>query len=67
MFCCTGVLFNHESSLRSNEFVTKKIINMSKKIKKNKKIKLYLGNINIYRDWGWAPEYVKAFWLMLRA
>ena len=66
MFCCTGILFNHESSLRSNEFVTKKIINVSKKIKKNNKIKLYLGNINIYRDWGWAPEYVKAFWLMLQ-
>ncbi len=66
IFCCTGVLFNHESSLRSNEFVTKKIIDISKKIKKNKKLKLELGNINVYRDWGWAPEYVVAFWLMLQ-
>ena len=64
--CCTGILFNHESSLRSNEFVTKKIINISRKIKKNKKLKLKMGNINVYRDWGWAPEYVEAFWLMLQ-
>lgn len=66
ILCCTGILFNHESCLRSEEFVTKKIINISKKIKNNKKIKLRLGNINIYRDWGWAPEYVEAFWLMLQ-
>jgi GDPmannose 4,6-dehydratase len=66
IFCCTGILFNHESSLRSNEFVTKKIINGSNEIKKNNKKKLELGNINIYRDWGWAPEYVEAFWLMLQ-
>ena len=66
IYCCTGILFNHESSLRSDEFVTKKIINVAKKIKKNKKSKLRLGNINIYRDWGWAPEYVEAFWLMLQ-
>mgnify|MGYP001060604261 FL=1 len=66
IFCCTGILFNHESSLRSDEFVTKKIINISKKIKKNNRLKLKLGNINIYRDWGWAPEYVEGFWLMLQ-
>ena len=66
IFCCTGVLFNHESPLRSDEFVTKKIIDVSKKIKNNKNIKLKLGNINIYRDWGWAPEYVRAIWLMLQ-
>jgi GDPmannose 4,6-dehydratase len=66
IFCCTGVLFNHESALRSKEFVTKKIINTSNLIKKNKNIKLKLGNINVYRDWGWAPEYVEAFWLMLQ-
>jgi GDPmannose 4,6-dehydratase len=52
--------------LRSNEFVTKKIINCSKLIKKEKLKHLYLGNINIYRDWGWAPEYVEAMYLMLR-
>ena len=66
LFFCTGILFNHESILRSNEFVTKKIIDTAKKIKKNKNIKLKLGNINVYRDWGWAPEYVEAFWLMLQ-
>jgi GDPmannose 4,6-dehydratase len=64
--CCSGILFNHESPLRSNEFVTKKIINCSKLIKKEKLKHLYLGNINIYRDWGWAPEYVEAMYLMLR-
>ena len=64
--CCSGILFNHESPLRSNEFVTKKIINCCKLIKKGKLKYLYLGNINIYRDWGWAPEYVEAMYLMLR-
>jgi GDPmannose 4,6-dehydratase len=52
--------------LRSNEFVTKKIINHCKLIKKGKLKYLYLGDINIYRDWGWAPEYVEAMYLMLR-
>ena len=52
--------------MRSNEFVTKKIINHCKLIKKGKLKYLYLGNINIYRDWGWAPEYVEAMYLMLR-
>jgi len=66
LYACSGILFNHESSLRSDDFVTKKIINFSKKIKKNKKIKLRMGNIDVYRDWGWAPEYVKAIWLMLQ-
>ena len=64
--CCSGILFNHESPLRSSEFVTKKIINCCKLIKKGKLKYLYLGNINIYRDWGWAPEYVEAMYLMLR-
>jgi len=64
--CCSGILFNHESPLRSNEFVTKKIINHCKLIKKGKLKHLYLGNINIYRDWGWAPEFVEAMYLMLR-
>ena len=66
MFCVNGILFNHESSLRSNEFVTKKIILGYKKILKDKKHKLFLGNINIYRDWGWAPDFVQAYWLMLQ-
>ena len=64
--CCSGILFNHESPLRSDEFVTKKIIKHCQLIKKGKLKYLYLGDINIYRDWGWAPEYVKAMYLMLR-
>jgi len=64
--CCTAVLFNHESILRPKEVVTKKIILASKKMKINKRIKLRLGDVNIYRDWGWAPEYVEAFWRMLQ-
>ena len=66
IYCCTGVLFNHESPLRSKEFVTKKIVDTALRIKKDKKTKLNLGNINIFRDWGWAPEYVKAIWLMMQ-
>ena len=64
--CCSGILFNHESPLRSNEFVKKKIINDCKLIKKGKLKYLYMGDINIYRDWGWAPEYVEAMYLMLK-
>ena len=66
LYACSGILFNHESPLRSDKFVTKKIINVSKQIKKNNKVKLRMGNIDVYRDWGWAPEYVKAMWLMLQ-
>ena len=65
IFCCTGVLFNHESPLRSNNFVFKKIIEESKKIKKVGG-KITLGNIKIKRDIGWAPDYVKAMWKMLQ-
>ena len=65
LFCCSGILFNHESPLRSNKFVFKKIIEESKKIKK-KGGNIYLGNLNIERDIGWAPDYVKAFWKMLQ-
>ena len=66
IYCCTGILFNHESPLRSEEFVTKKIVDTALRIKKHKKTKLNLGNVNIFRDWGWAPEYVKAIWLMMQ-
>ena len=66
IYCCTGILFNHESPLRSKEFVTKKIIDTAIKIKKDKNVILRLGNVNIYRDWGWAPDYVKAIWLMMQ-
>ena len=64
--CCNGILFNHESPLRSEKFVTKKIINHCHLIKKGKIKYLYMGDINISRDWGWAPEYVEAMYLMLK-
>ena len=65
--CCTGILSNHESVLRSDKYVSKKIINGAKNIKRKKIKKLCLGNINTYRDWGWAPEYVSVFWKMLNS
>jgi GDPmannose 4,6-dehydratase len=66
LFACTGILFNHESPLRKERFVTKKIIATACRIAAGSNEKLILGNINIYRDWGWAPEYVEAMWLMLQ-
>ncbi len=65
IYCCSGILFNHESPLRSKNFVFKKIVDEAKKLKKNGG-KLNLGNINIKRDIGWAPDYVKAMWKMLQ-
>ncbi len=66
IFACTGILFNHESPLRPNRFVTKKIISTACRIYLGSKEKLTLGNLEIARDWGWAPEYVEAMWLMLQ-
>lgn len=66
LFCCCGILFNHESILRAVHFVTKKIISAAVRISKGSKEKLELGNIEIKRDWGFANEYVKAMWLMLQ-
>lgn len=66
LFACTGILFNHESPLRPDHFVTKKIISTACKIHRNKAQRLSLGNINIERDWGWAPDYVEAMWLMMQ-
>jgi GDPmannose 4,6-dehydratase len=66
LYACTGILFNHESPLRKERFVTKKIISTAFKISQGANIKLNLGNVNIRRDWGWAPEYVNAMWLMLQ-
>lgn len=66
LFACTGILFNHESPLRPDHFVTKKIISTACKIHRNKTQRLSLGNINIERDWGWAPDYVEAMWLMMQ-
>jgi GDPmannose 4,6-dehydratase len=66
LYACTGILFNHESPLRKERFVTRKIISTAYKISTGLNIKLSLGNININRDWGWAEEYVNAMWLMLQ-
>ncbi|OJW78854.1 GDP-mannose 4,6-dehydratase [Spirosoma sp. 48-14] len=63
---CTGILFNHESPLRPERFVTQKIVASACRIAKGSKEILVLGNIDIARDWGWAPEYVEAMWLMLQ-
>ena len=66
LFACTGILFNHESSLRPERFVTQKIIRTVKRIATGSSEKLILGRMDISRDWGWAPEYVEAMWLMLK-
>ena len=66
MFISCGILFNHESPLRGLEFVTKKITNSISRIKYGLDKKLFLGNINAKRDWGYAGDYVKAMWLMLQ-
>ena len=66
IYACTGILFNHESPLRPYRFVTKKIIATACRISKGSNEKLHLGNIAIQRDWGWAPDYVEAMWLMLQ-
>jgi GDPmannose 4,6-dehydratase len=66
IFACSGILFNHESPLRPSRFVTKKIVTAAHRIASGSKERLYLGNISIARDWGWAPEYVEAMWLMLQ-
>ncbi|MDD2733771.1 MAG: GDP-mannose 4,6-dehydratase [Desulfuromonadaceae bacterium] len=66
LFACTGILFNHESPLRPERFVTQKIICAARRIAEGSTEKLHLGNNAIARDWGWAPEYVEAMWLMLQ-
>ena len=66
IFACTGITSNHESSLRPNNFVTKKIINAVRKIYDGKQKILILGDISVVRDWGWSPEFVEAMWLMLQ-
>jgi GDPmannose 4,6-dehydratase len=66
LFACTGILFNHESPLRPERFVTQKIVKTVCRIAAGSDEKLHLGNISIARDWGWAPEYVEAMVLMLQ-
>jgi len=66
LFACTGILFNHESPLRPERFVTKKIIAAACRIAGGSEERLRLGNTTVHRDWGWAPEYVDAMWRMLQ-
>jgi GDPmannose 4,6-dehydratase len=66
IFACSGILFNHESPLRPERFVTQKIVRSACRIAQGEQHKLQLGNIEIQRDWGWAPEYVEAMYRMLQ-
>ena len=66
VFACSGILFNHESERRGKTFVTRKITRALAKIKTNKDKKVYLGNLDSKRDWGYAKDYVEAMWLMLQ-
>lgn len=66
IFACTGILYNHESPRRDFKFVTRKITSTVAKIKLGLENKLYLGNLDALRDWGYAPDYVYAMWLMLQ-
>jgi len=66
MFCCSGILFNHESPRRGFNFVTKKVVDGLEAISAGRQECLYMGNLNALRDWGHAKDYVKAMWLMLQ-
>lgn len=66
MFCCNGILFNHESERRGETFVTRKITLAACRIKQGFQDKLYLGNLDAKRDWGYAKDYVECMWLMLQ-
>lgn len=66
LFCCSGILFNHESALRPMRYVTRKIVEGARSIAQGSKEPLRLGNIEIVRDWGLASEYVEAMWMMLQ-
>ena len=66
LFACNGILFNHESPRRGETFVTRKITMAAARIAEGLQDKLYLGNLSAYRDWGYAPDYVEAMWMMLQ-
>lgn len=66
MFACSGILFNHESERRGETFVTRKITLAAARIAQGKQEKLYLGNLDSLRDWGYAPDYVECMWLILQ-
>jgi GDPmannose 4,6-dehydratase len=67
MFASNGILFNHESELRPARFVTQKVVQAAYRISRGSTEKLTLGDLNMSRDWGWAPEYVDAMWRILQA
>lgn len=66
LYACSGILFNHDSPLRPERFVTRKVVAAACRIAAGSKEKLRLGDLTVRRDWGWAPEYVQAMWLMLQ-
>ena len=66
MYCCSGILFNHESERRGETFVTRKITLAAARIAQGKQDKLVLGNLSALRDWGYAKDYVECMWLMLQ-
>ncbi len=66
MYCCSGILFNHESERRGETFVTRKITLAAARIAQDKQDKLYLGNLDSLRDWGYAKDYVECMWLILQ-
>lgn len=66
LYACSGILFNHESPLRPERFVTQKIVAAARRIAAGSKERLELGDVAIERDWGWAPDYVQAMWAMLQ-
>ena len=66
MFCCSGILFNHESERRGETFVTRKITLAAARIAQGKQERLYLGNLDSLRDWGYAKDYVECMWLILQ-
>lgn len=66
MFCCNGILFNHESERRGETFVTRKISLAAARIRQGKQQKLYLGNLSSLRDWGYAKDYVECMWMILQ-
>lgn len=66
LHCCSGFLFNHESRLRTNEFIIGKTVDYVQKVRAGYKGKLEVQDLSVVRDWGWAPEYVEAMWRMLQ-
>ena len=66
IYACSGILFNHESPLRPNRFVTKKVVASACRIARGSNERISLGELSVRRDWGWAPEFVEAMWLMMQ-